>query len=149
MNFILRHLILILILNKIRSAPGRIFKENIILYSEISVLNSTYESENSINKTMATGRENSTNLEVKISEQLKSQGDIKYKITNETVKKKSEISSTKIVLTCLVISCHLFILFLIIFLILKSNKEAERRLRILWKYKPSNNWIEPIVWYFA
>jgi hypothetical protein len=94
---------------------------------------------------MATGRENSTNLEVKISEQLKSQGDIKYKITNETVKKKSEISSTKIVLTCLVISCHLFILFLIIFLILKSNKEAERRLRILWKYKPSNNWIEPIV----
>ena len=144
-NHILQNFILISILNRTLTAPGRIFKEHIILYSEISVLNSTSETENSVNKTLAKGNENSTELEVEISKPLKSHGDMKYKINNKALNKKTEISSINIALTYLVISFHLFILLLIIFLIFKSNKEAERRIRIMLKYRPSKNWIEPIV----
>ena len=136
MNRILQSFITISVLNITIAATGRIFKKNIILYSEISVLNLTYESENSRIKSMTKGRENSNKLEVEISKPLKSQGDVKSKINKETLNKKTEISSINIVLTCFVISCHLLIISLIVFLIFKSNKEAERRLRSMLKYKP-------------
>ena len=77
MNRILQSFITISVLNITIAATGRIFEKNIILYSEISVLNSTYESENSINKTMRKSCENSTELEAEISKALKSQGHMK------------------------------------------------------------------------
>ena len=58
--------------------------------------------------------------------------------------KNTIISKEDISLTIFAISMHLLILLVIFFLIVKSNKEAERRLRLMLKYKPSRNWIEPL-----
>ena len=109
-----------------RITRGKLIRKNIILFTEISVNNdTTLNLDKNVNGTKV--EEHSRDLR-------------RQEQTNmDTIILKENIS-----LTIFAISMHLLILLVIFFLIVKSNKEAERRLRLMLKYKPSRNWIEPL-----
>ena len=130
-------------IKRISSGPGRILKNDIILYKEISIDNTNNTI--NINKTNLCFQ-NETEVNIRVSKPDHQGGNKNLKNDQEESKKETELKSLKmnIALTSLVVFSHLFILFLVFFLIFKSNKEAERRLRIMLKYKPTKNWIEPL-----
>ena len=49
----------------------------------------------------------------------------------------------EIAIPFLVIFSHIFMICLIFFAIVKSNRSVERKLRTMMKYKPSKNWVVP------
>ena len=99
--------------------------------------NSTYELEDRFE--IQNGSENMKNLDEDPDEKEKSNKDKKLQ------EKNVKSLDNNIVLTSFVIFFHLFIIFFIGFLIFKSHKAAERRIRMVLKYRPSKNWVEPQV----
>ena len=125
MGRLLNYLLLITIICRFTS--GELIRQNIILHAEISVNNNdTFNLEDNDNVTKADEY---------------SRDSRRHEPTNMDT--NSNILKANISLTIIAISLHLLILLVIFFLIVKSNKEAERRLRLMLKYKPSRNWIEP------